>query len=44
MSKNFKSNLKHWLSKIFNLNKNNKKTVTDIANKLTSMDVKEPKN
>ena len=44
MSKNFKSNLKHWLSKIFILNKKNKKTVTDIANKLTSMDVKEPKN
>jgi len=44
MSKNFKSNLKHWLSKVYTLNKKNKKTVNDIANKLTSTDVKEPKN
>jgi hypothetical protein len=40
MSKNFRSNLRHWLGKVYGLSKQPKKTASKIAKKLTQVEIK----
>lgn len=44
MSRHFKTNLKHWLGKVYNLGKKPKKTMCDIAKKMTHMEAKQAKS